>query len=176
MQDSCGAELGGLLVQALCDDRAPASADRVEAVLDILQAFPERASPRATELSPQLASRFALEALKWLRQPASAGSGATCDEVHLLLAQYLWAYLGAAGLGWASPHYALSHQPGAFAAAVADAASQPQAAADEHLFVARAALQVMASTPDTAAADAGEPAPAVPAGAGPLRSRGPDWG
>ena len=153
LQDSCGAELGTLLLQALCEDRALASLERVSAVCAILQAFPDRASPRASELTPELAAHFAQEALKWLRLPSSGEADAACSRIHLLLAQYLFAFCGAEGLGWASPHFALGHEESAFAAAVADAVSQ--AGQHEHLFVARACLQILAASSYAPDADAG---------------------
>ena len=141
-----------LLLQAFNEDKVPADASHVQPVLDILHSFPGHASPRCTELTPDLCSRYSLEALKWLRQQQPGGAGAraaqaACQQIHLHLADYLTSCYGPSGLGWASPHFALGHDPAAFARAVA-AAVQAGSGADEQLFLVRAALQVMASSPD----------------------------
>ena len=159
LQDSCGAELAMLLLQAFNEDGVPPDAAHTQPVLAILLSFPGRSSPRSTELTPDLCSRYALEALKWLRKPppASAPPGqpqpkpqqagdsgrvqTACEQIHLHLAVLITTFYGPPGLGWAGPHFALSHDPAAFAQAVA-AAAGADPGPSEHLYIARAALQV----------------------------------
>ena len=120
VQDSCGAELAMLLLQAFQEDSVPASPARIQPVLDILLSFPGKTSPRCTALTPDLCSRYALEALKWLRtqpqqqaqQPGESNRIlAACEQIHLHLAIFLSTFYGAPGLGWAGPHFAPQPRP-----------------------------------------------------------------
>ena len=145
-----------LLLQAFDEDSVPADAAHTEPVLRILLSFPGRSCPRSTELTPDLCSRYALEALKWLRKQPQASAGpqqpsqqapdsrrvqAACEQIHLHLAVLITTYYGPPGLGWAGPHFARSHDPAAFAHAVA-AAAGADSGPGEHLYITRAALQV----------------------------------
>lgn len=142
-QLNCGVELALLLLEAYTTDKVTSSRENMERVFLILDAFPrpETGSPEA-ETAVDSCTRVVQAAIKWAKRFSTGGDH--IRKLHDKLAIYVWECFTWQGFGTAAVHYARGTDATSFAAALAQCVMQGNPE-EEDLFVARAALQLLAA-------------------------------
>ncbi|KAL3143346.1 hypothetical protein ABBQ38_002181 [Trebouxia sp. C0009 RCD-2024] len=129
-------------MQAYVRDNASCSRDNMQRILYIIDAFPrpQTAADGHNDALKQC-TKVTLSAIKWAKRHNNAAT--TVQKLHDKLAAYMWECHGWRGLGEVSEHYIRGKDMTGFAAALAQSSNEglPE---EEDLFVARAALQLLA--------------------------------
>lgn len=127
-----------MLIEAYETDGIPASRDKVENVLKIVETLPKKPVGDDDEPPVKAAENIAGAAFKWIRKTKNFDMA---PLVHQAVANHVTSCLGVMGLGIAMHHFARSPDLASFARAVASAV-EAGGPGEEDLFVVRASLML----------------------------------